>query len=206
MVLDGETFPNQGQYLEKGLHPIRIRYRAVGTRGPALVWQNWGIAQHVPPEVLFHFDVGLNGLQAAYWENDKFEGEPSWVQIDRAVFSNNVIAGPFSIEWTGWLWVEQPGDYSLATFSDDGSFLYLDGALQVDNGGQHGATQVTAQVNLSRGFHEIRVRYFESFGGFLMELRWTPPGGTYTPIPIENLFYRLPTAGAASAAPAASQQ
>lgn len=38
--------------------------------------------------------------------------------------------------WSGYLIVTKPGDYTFYLSSSDGSQLYIDGALVVDNGGE----------------------------------------------------------------------
>jgi hypothetical protein len=192
VFLDDEPFPDRGRVLATGLHPVRVRFRQDGPTGPTLAWETAGTTEAVPPEALFAFDLGLNGLLATYWDNFSFEGQPSFFQIDRAIYASNIIQGPYSIEWNGWLWVEQPGEYTLATVADEGSLLYLDGALVVDNGGFHSAVRVEQTVNLTRGYHEMRLRFWQRTGGSLMELRWTPPDGMDVLIPPEAIFYRLP--------------
>src|SRR3989304_195208 len=87
------------------------------------------------------------------WETDKFEPPSSFTQIDPVVYANNVIGGPHSIEWNGWIWTEEPGDYTFYTFSDDGSFVFIDGRMVVDNGGTRGAQQAEGTRPLGRGLH-----------------------------------------------------
>ena len=45
----------------------------------------------------------------------------------------------FSATWTGSIVALREGMYTLATVSDDGSSVFVDGRLVVDNGGSHGA-------------------------------------------------------------------
>ncbi|MDN3514871.1 MAG: PA14 domain-containing protein [Candidatus Brocadia sp.] len=45
---------------------------------------------------------------------------------------------PFTIEWDGLLKIERRADYTFVLGSDDGSELFLNGKLIIDNGGHHG--------------------------------------------------------------------
>ncbi len=57
--------------------------------------------------------------------------------------------------------VSTAGNYSFGTFSDDGSALYIDGNLVVNNGNGHGPTAAFASTNLTAGSHDLLVTYYE---------------------------------------------
>jgi tripartite motif-containing protein 71 len=80
------------------------------------------------------------------------------------------------------------GPYVFGTTSDDGSLLYLDGQLVVDNGGHHGDVYSEGRIQLQEGFHDIRLLYFQDGGGQKIELYWTPPGGVRALVQQEQLF------------------
>jgi hypothetical protein len=67
----------------------------------------------------------------------------------------------FAINYTGRFWIDQPGRYRFALLSDDGSNLYIDDQLVVDNDCQHPPATRAAAVFLSGGIHRIRVPYFQ---------------------------------------------
>jgi hypothetical protein len=67
----------------------------------------------------------------------------------------------FAIDYTGRFWVRRPGVYRFALTSDDGSKLYIDDELVVDDDGQHPPVTESANVTLSGGIHRIRVSYFQ---------------------------------------------
>ena len=70
----------------------------------------------------------------------------------------------------------------FATKSDDGSWLWIDDRLVIDNGGVHGPQNVDAEVFLERGVHAFRVRYLEAGGGTLLQLgQWAGGGHFLTP-------------------------
>ncbi len=43
----------------------------------------------------------------------------------------------FAIDYTGNFWIARGGKYKFALNSDDGSKLYIDDTLVIDNDGQH---------------------------------------------------------------------
>ena len=71
----------------------------------------------------------------------------------------------FGADITGSLNVLATGNHTFALNSDDGSLLFIDGALVVDNGGPHGAQIVSNSVSLTAGIHPFEVQFFEDFGG-----------------------------------------
>lgn len=71
----------------------------------------------------------------------------------------------FGADILGCLNVVADGDYTFTLNSDDGSMLYIDGNLAVDNGGPHGPLAVSNTVSLTGGMHTLQVQFYEDFGG-----------------------------------------
>lgn len=67
----------------------------------------------------------------------------------------------FGVQYRGVIAVREPGPYRFRIRSDDGSKLYIDGALVIDNDGVHEAKSETGEVYLSAGTHPVRVDYFQ---------------------------------------------
>ncbi len=67
----------------------------------------------------------------------------------------------FAIDYAGRFWIAEPGLYRFALTSDDGSRLYIDGQLIIDNDGAHPPVTVEGKVELAGGIHRIRVSYFQ---------------------------------------------
>ena len=89
----------------------------------------------------------------------------------------------FSTTWTGSIVVLREGTYTLATVSDDGSSVFVDGRLVVDNGGNHGARLATGLVHLARGTHAVWIHYFQAGGPFHFEFLWARDGSRLEPVP-----------------------
>ncbi|WP_170110714.1 family 16 glycoside hydrolase [Flavilitoribacter nigricans] len=67
--------------------------------------------------------------------------------------------------FTGELQVPKAGDYLFTVYSDDGSQLFLDGDMLVDNDGKHDYEPKSGLIQLSEGSHEFRLTYFNNTWG-----------------------------------------
>ncbi|MBX2898326.1 MAG: prolyl oligopeptidase family serine peptidase [Cyclobacteriaceae bacterium] len=81
----------------------------------------------------------------------------------------------FVYAFDGFIRVPNSGNYRFFTRSDDGSRLYLENTLRVNNDGAHGATNVnSASINLTANtMYAIRVTYFENTGGQELGVRYS---------------------------------
>lgn len=61
--------------------------------------------------------------------------------------------------------IPEKGVYRFYTYSDDGSKLWIDGQVVVDNDGSHSARYASGKVALEAGFHELKVGYIEDYMG-----------------------------------------
>ncbi len=194
--LDGETFlhSDEGKVsgsieLPKGLHPIKID--AVGTYGKFnLSWQiPQGERLTISEEYLFQPSVVANGLLGSYYANDSWQ-EPAVIkQIDPFLhfyFHNPPLPRPYTIEWTGQIKIDHAGEYEFGLESIDASQLYIDENLLVDN--QTPNQYQGKPLNLSKGFHSIRIRFSDFTGNTHINFYWTPPGSDRTYVPSEVLF------------------
>ncbi|MDP4186276.1 MAG: glycoside hydrolase family 3 C-terminal domain-containing protein, partial [Bacteroidota bacterium] len=126
---------------------------------------------------------GKPGLKAEYYANPKFEGNPVLTRIDRNVnffcdtqFANtdNTPQGLISIKWTGVLKPTESGLYRLGTESDDGSRLYINNQLLVDNWGDHSSRLIAREIKLEAGKeYSIRVEYMNSGYSGEIKLLWS---------------------------------
>ncbi len=70
----------------------------------------------------------------------------------------------FAIDYTGKFWIERPGKYKFLLSSDDGSKLYIDDQVVIDNDGLHATITKDGDVELTGGVHRIRVSYYQGPG------------------------------------------
>ena len=104
----------------------------------------------------------------------------------------------FQFRFRTHFWVDSTEQFTFYTNSDDGSMLYVDGNLVVDNDGGHGPQERSGSVVLSKGTHVIEVLYFDGVHGELLEVFYASaniPKGT---IPANKLFVSEISTGVAS--------
>jgi glucose/arabinose dehydrogenase/PKD repeat protein len=84
----------------------------------------------------------------------------------------SINSNQFSARWTK----DQSFDGGLYRFTvaaDDGVKLFLDGALVIDKWFDHPSTSYSVNESLSPGTHNIRMEYYEQFGGAVARLGFT---------------------------------
>ena len=67
----------------------------------------------------------------------------------------------FAIDYSGRFWIENAGSYRFVLTSDDGSRLYIDDQLLIDNDGLHPPQDAEGSASLTAGAHKMRVSYFQ---------------------------------------------
>jgi PA14 domain len=67
----------------------------------------------------------------------------------------------FAIDYGGKFWIADPGMYTFSLLSDDGSKLYIDDQLVIDNDGVHAPLEKIGVADLAGGLHRMRVSYFQ---------------------------------------------
>ena len=103
-------------------------------------------------------------------------------------FDNAKKAEYFGFQYKALLKVEKAGRYHIMCASDDGTKVWLDGKLILDNDGAHGTSWVESYATLGSGFHRLEVKYFQKTGGKTLELTWEGPDFSETPLPSSALF------------------
>jgi mono/diheme cytochrome c family protein len=100
----------------------------------------------------------------------------------------------YAFRFRASLQVPAEGDWTFSTSSDDGSQLFIDGHLVVDNDGIHRFTEQSGTVALSAGFHDLVVTMFDRNGPDGLAVAWQGPGVPKQPIPAARLFREPPGA------------
>src|SRR6202000_2022507 len=84
----------------------------------------------------------------------------------------------FSLTYQGSIYIPVSGRYGFRLSSDDGSQLFLDDRLVIDNDGVHGMSDKSAALSLQQGDHMFRLRYFQGPASQLgLQLFVKEPGG-----------------------------
>jgi hypothetical protein len=85
----------------------------------------------------------------------------------------------FGIDLQGAFVVEEPGTFDFRLTSDDGSRLYIDGVLVIDNDGYHVTRTARATVRLAAGAHTVGVPFWQGPGPLALVLEVARPGRAY---------------------------
>lgn len=97
----------------------------------------------------------------------------------------------FGYIFSGLILVPEEGVYTFMTRSDDGSALYIDDELVVNNDGSHAAIPATGLVALQKGFHSYKLYYFEDYEGEELNWAWKLPSAVeLSPIPPSVLYVK----------------
>ncbi len=94
----------------------------------------------------------------------------------------------YGVRFTGRIHIAQAGEYTFYSASNDGSRLFIDGALIVDNDGQHTLVEEEGSVSLSNGLRDITLEYFQAGGTEDLEVSWSGASFTKQVISNEMLF------------------
>ncbi|MBC7775662.1 MAG: chitobiase/beta-hexosaminidase C-terminal domain-containing protein [Phycisphaerae bacterium] len=78
--------------------------------------------------------------------------------------------------WKGYIEIPTTGGYRFWTESNDGSLLSIDGEIVVNNDGEHSMTEKTGIANLQKGWHSIRIVYFNTGGDYGLKVRYAELG------------------------------
>jgi hypothetical protein len=148
----------------------------------ALLACAWGVAAQEEPTVVFGTTVvipsGLRGM--VYHIHHSSTKLPDFAKMKPAgppIYTSSLNVPPqsftagfpgvtkrnewFAIDYTGRFWITDPGPYTFSLLSDDGSKLYLDDRLLIDNDGLHPPDEKSGGLELAAGLHTIRVSYFQ---------------------------------------------
>ncbi|MEU0075875.1 PA14 domain-containing protein [Streptomyces sp. NPDC006332] len=101
-------------------------------------------------------------------------------------------ADDVSVRWTGRIVPERTGPHTFSVIGDNGFRLWIDGRLLIDHWVDDWDREQTADpIELTAGTaYDIKIEYFEHYGGSNLHLRWTEPGGSKEAVP--QSAFRLP--------------
>jgi hypothetical protein len=72
---------------------------------------------------------------------------------------NSERSDKVGLRYEGQIYIPSSGDWSFRLSSNDGSLLYIDSQLVIDN--NSGNDNEAGTITLTEGWHEIRVEYWE---------------------------------------------
>jgi alpha-L-fucosidase len=137
-----------------------------------------------------------SGLNYNYYESEEMSADKiQQIQPVKTGVANNFSLdnknrkSKFGFIYTGYINIDKTGTYDFYTASDDGSLLYIDDNLVVDNNGNHGMEEKTDKAILEKGLHKIKLVYFDSAGDNDLKVSFNLSGQSKKEIPAAILFH-----------------
>ncbi len=100
----------------------------------------------------------------------------------------------YALVFTGFVDIPRKGVWQFRATSDDGSRLFIDHELVVDNDGIHAPVERSGIRRLAAGLHAVRIEFFERGNGEVLKLEFSGPEQPWTEIPA-SAFRRAAIAG-----------
>lgn len=140
----------------------------------------------------------VNGVNYEYYEGTMFKTNMirKGTLVEKGTMPEPTIANArltdhYGYVFEGYVNVPEDGIWEFMTKTDDGSVMYVDGQLVVDNDGGHAEVLASGRIALAKGFHKYQILYFEDYEGEAFSWGWKAPGQTeFTSVPKEVLFCR----------------
>jgi beta-glucosidase len=131
-----------------------------------------------------HYDANgdlAGGLEAEYFTNTTFSGNPAFRRIDNHINFDWYTTGRpqwapdegFSIRWSGVLRTPQSGTARLYMRCDDGLRVFVDGKKILDDWGPHGARTSNTHLQLKANTdYALRIEYNDLGGRAAAQFGW----------------------------------
>ena len=124
-----------------------------------------------------------------------FNAKPALSAIVGEINAGGGDFGPFSDNFgvliSGYLFLDKDENVLLQLGSDDGGKLFLDDKLVINNDGHHGMSPKETEIALRKGYHALRIEYFQAGGGKGIALKWARAGDPEMKvIPASNLLHK----------------
>lgn len=123
------------------------------------------------------------GLVAAYYESDRFWGQPARLTLDPLLLSDSLSGGnAYAVRWLGALDAEQPGQYWFRLRAGGAARLSVGRHLVVDDRQLGDFSERVGAVSLDAGRVPLEIHYAGYGDSDTLEIEWLPPGGTWQPL------------------------
>ncbi|MCC9017472.1 family 20 glycosylhydrolase [Flavobacterium lipolyticum] len=93
------------------------------------------------------------------------------------------------LKFDGYIYIPETANYTFSTLSDDGSKLFIDNELIVNNDGIHWLNEAYGVVKLEKGFHKFNISYFDQIGGTTLNCFIQPEGKEKQEISASQFYF-----------------
>jgi hypothetical protein len=130
-----------------------------------------------------HYEVFANHRGRVLPKFDQLEPNARGIHSTINLNARNVPKGQMALRFRTMLVVPRDGSYEFYLTSDDGTKLYVDGRLLIDNDHAHPAIMKQGRVSLKKGGVPFEVEYFDFGKERALLLEWMGPDIERQPIP-----------------------
>ena len=110
--------------------------------------------------------------------------------VDQFQLIDDAAISYYAMEYNGYINIPENGWYTFYTSSDDGTVLYIDDHIVVNNDGNHGIIERSGYTGLKKGLHKIKVLYYQNQGGTELSVSFSGPNLEKQVIPADILFHK----------------
>ena len=143
------------------------------------------------------YNSAVNGLNFEYFDG-KWETIPDYSSIKplktgkvNGFLLNKIKTKEdyWGIRFKGFIEIQKDGVYTFYTISDDGTRLYINNKLIVDNDGIHGTFTAEGKIELKKGKYPFMLDYFEGNYGEVLRVEVEGPEIQKQVLPVSMLFF-----------------
>ncbi len=136
------------------------------------------------PSIYLETPEGEQGLKAEYFDNENWEGNPLFSQIDDNIDFQwdintpdpRLKTGDFSVRWTGYITAPESGEYYFSNWGKPYMDFVISDDIKAGGNNQHHARLHTRKIEMEAGKkYKIEVRYKNYYGDATARLLWSAP-------------------------------
>lgn len=141
-------------------------------------------AMHAVPSIYLQTPDGGQGLEAEYFDNSNWEGEPLYTQVDDNIDfcwdidtpDPRLIPGAYSIRWTGYIVAPKTGTYSFSDWAKPYMTVQIEDEAETGGKNTHHARIREQKFDMVAGRkYKIEVKYQNYYGDATARLLWAVP-------------------------------
>ena len=140
----------------------------------------------------YQANKNVSYLSEFNWSAPKYEGVLGTIGMRFAQV--NFAIENFAFRFDGYWKIDKAGEYRFRLLSDDGSKLWINDKMLLDNDGPHGTQGPEMIMNLEIGYYKIRTDYYQGGGGMALIVEIKEPNSKkFHSIAPENIFHHKET-------------
>ena len=156
------------------------------------------LPSYIKTEKVKFVDSKIHGLNYTVYEGEwlehpdlnKLKAVSSGRQFDFDVSKIKKREDFVAIIFKGFIHIDHPGEYTFYSSANDGSWLYIDEKLIVENTGDNHSGKEQGKIKLKKGKHPIKLIYYENSGTEALTVSMKGPEMEKQAIPPASLFIK----------------